>query len=143
MLKSSCVSCCVIKWCLVIPTVNCVFIPHHRIVAGYYGITLAVHVSVCRIVAGYYGVTLAVHVSFCPSVRPYIRFRTITLVNINGFSPNSVFALILRRSGLGLLMGKLSQFMTELSAHDRSIFSILDDNFSNYQWIFTRPWCVH
>ena len=36
----------------------------------------------------------------------------ITLVNFNGFSPNLVYALILWRSDLGLLMGKFRQFMT-------------------------------
>ena len=55
------------------------------------------------------------------SVRPSIfRFQMITLVNINGFSPNLVCALILIlwRSGLGLLMGKFHQYLTELSARD-------------------------
>ena len=40
-------------------------------------------------------------------------------------------------------MGKVHQFLqcqylTELSACDISIFSFLDDNFSKYQWIFTK-----
>ena len=30
------------------------------------------------------------------------------------------------------------QVLTELSAHDMSVFSFLDDNFSKYQWIFTK-----
>ena len=37
-------------------------------------------------------------------------------VNMNRFSPNLVSALILWRSGLGLLMGKFYQVLTELSA---------------------------
>ena len=99
---------------------NCsLFIPHHTIVAGYYGITLAVRVSLC-----------------CTSVRPY--FRAITWVSVNGFSPNSVDALILRRSGFGLLMGLFRQFLTELSAPNTSVFSFLDDNFIKYQWIVTK-----
>ena len=61
-----------------------------------------------------------------------------TSVNINGFSPNLVCALIWWRPGLGLLMSKFSQFLTELSACDTSIFSFLDDNFSKYQCIFTK-----
>ena len=65
-------------------------------------------------------------------------FRTITWVNINGFSPNLVCALILYRSGLGLLMGKWPEFLTELSTRDMSIFSLLDNNLSKYQWIFTK-----
>ena len=35
-------------------------------------------------------------------------------------------------------MGKFRQFLTEFSAHDTSIFSFPDDNFSKYQWIFTN-----
>ena len=59
---------------------------------------------------------LSVHQSY---VRPSIfRFRMITRVNINGFSPNLVCALILWRSGLRLLMGKFHQMFTELSARD-------------------------
>ena len=38
------------------------------------------------IVAGYYGLTLAVRVSVCRSVRQYFRFLVISSVNINGFS---------------------------------------------------------
>ena len=34
------------------------------------------------------------------------------LVNINGFSPNLVYALILWRSALGLLMGKFRLYLT-------------------------------
>ena len=70
-----------------------------------------------------------------PSV---FRFRMITWVNINGFSPNLVCALILWRSDLGLLMGKFRQFLTELSARDTPIFSFPDDNLSKHQWIFTK-----
>ena len=39
---------------------------------------------------------------------------------------------------MGLLMGKFRQFLTELSASDRSVFSFPDDNFSKCQWIFTK-----
>ena len=35
-------------------------------------------------------------------------------------------------------MGKFRQFLTELPARDTSVFSYLDDNFSKYQWIFTK-----
>ena len=41
---------------------------------------------------------------------------------------NLVCALILWRSGLGLLMGKFRQFFTELSARDTLLFSFPDDN---------------
>ena len=82
--------------------------------------------------------------SLCLSVRPsYVRpsvflFRIITWVNINGFSPNLVCALILWRSGLGLLMGSFRQILTELCAWDTPIFSFPDDNLSKRQWIFTK-----
>ena len=39
---------------------------------------------------------------------------------------------------LGLLMGKLHQFLTELSARDTSVFSFPDDNFIKFQLIFTK-----
>ena len=35
-------------------------------------------------------------------------------------------------------MGKFCQFLIELSAHHISIFSFLDDNLSNSQWILTK-----
>ena len=35
-------------------------------------------------------------------------------------------------------MGKFHQFLTELSACDKSVFSFRDDNFSKYQWIFIK-----
>ena len=54
------------------------------------------------------------------------------------FSPNLVCALILWRSGLGLLMGKFCQFLKELSARHMPIFSFPDDNLSKHQWIFTK-----
>ena len=79
------------------------FIPHHMIVAGYYCIILVVHVFAN---------------SVCSSMRlsyirlQYFHFQVITWVNVNGFSPNFVCAIILLRSGLGLLMGKFRQFWT-------------------------------
>ena len=86
------------------------------------------------------------HLCVCPSfplsyIRPYFGFRMITWVNVNGFSPNLVCALILWRSGLGLLMGKFHQFWMGLSALDMSIpslFLFLDDNLTKCQWIFTK-----
>ena len=102
------------------------FIPRHTIVAGYYGFTSVVWESV-RL-----SVRPSVRPSYVrPSVRPSVfRFRMITWVNINGFSPNLVCALMLWRSGLGLLMGKFCQFLTKLSARDTHIFSFPDYNLS-------------
>ena len=54
----------------------------------------------------------------CPRHAHMFSFRMITCVNINGFSPNLVCALKLWRSGLGLLMGKFRQILTELTARD-------------------------
>ena len=73
----------------------------------------------------------------CMSVCPYSRILTTTWVNIIGFSPNLVCALILWRSGLGLLTDKFHQFLTELFACDASLFSILDNNLSKSEWILT------
>ena len=39
---------------------------------------------------------------------------------------------------MGLLMDKFHLFLTELSAQDMSIFLFLEDNWSKYQWIFTK-----
>ena len=72
---------------------------------------------------------------FVGVIRPryfsFFHFWMITLVNINGFSPNLVCALILWRSALGFLMGKFGLFLT-------SVFYFQDNNLSKPQWIFTR-----
>ena len=75
--------------------------------------------------------------SYLPATRPYFHFWTINLVNVNGFSPNLVCALILWTSALGLLMGKLRPVWTELSARNTSVFYFQNNNSSNSQWIFT------
>ena len=38
----------------------------------------------------------------------------------------------------GIVNGQISSILTELSARDMSVFSFPDDNFSKYQWIFTK-----
>ena len=39
----------------------------------------------------------------------------------------------------GIVNGQISSiFDRELSAHDRSVFSFLDDNFNKYLWIITK-----
>ena len=68
----------------------------------------------------------------------YFHFQMITLVNFNGFSLNLVCALILWRSGLGLLMGKFRQFFTEFIAQETALFSFTNHNFSKYWWIFIK-----
>ena len=47
---------------------------------------------------------------FVTSVCLYFHFRTLTWVNIKGFSTNMICALMLWRSGLGLLMGQFHNF---------------------------------
>ena len=46
--------------------------------------------------------------------------------------------MILWRSGLKLLMGIFRQFLTELSARNKFVFSFPDDNLSKYQYILTK-----
>ena len=47
---------------------------------------------------------------------------------MGGLSPNLVCALILCRSGLGLLAGKFRQILTAVSARNTSDVSFPDDN---------------
>ena len=54
------------------------------------------------------------------------------LSKCRGIRPNLVHALILRRSGLGLLIGKFRQFLTELSAHK----TIMAGYYSHFMFLF-------
>ena len=47
-----------------------------------------------------------------------------------------MYTCILGVSGLGLLMGKLHQFLTFVN--HKSVVSFPDDNLSKYEWIFTN-----
>ena len=69
--------------------------------------------------------------SYLPETCPYFRFRTMTCVNVKVFLTNLVHALLLRRTGLGLLMGKFCQCMTELSAHDTIMAGYYNYNIYN------------
>ena len=129
-----------------------IFIPRHTVVAGYYGFTLVIPESVCPSV-----VRPSVRFSFPDdnlSKHQWIFTKLgmcIDIVEIwygiangqissifdgvicprhAGFSPNFLNALTLRRSGLGLLMGKFRQIFTKLLARDTPIFSFPDDNLS-------------
>ena len=62
---------------------------------------------------------------------PIFSFPDDNLENNKGFSSNLLYAMTLRRSGLGFLMGKFRQIFTELSARDTHIFLFPDDNFKN------------
>ena len=79
---------------------------------------------------------MVIHVSVCL----YFCFQMITWVNVNGFSPNLVYALILWRSGMELLMVKFHQFLTELPSCDTVLagyyrFTFLYDHLYFYQYI--------
>ena len=53
----------------------------------------------------------------CLSVRPSVRahhFRSITWVFIHGIFSNFAYIMLLAMSGMGLLMGKIRPFLTEL-----------------------------
>ena len=67
------------------------FIPRHTLVSGYYVIPFGV----------------------CPSVRAH-HFRSITWVFIHGIFSNFAYILLSAMSGMGLLMGKIRPFLTEL-----------------------------
>ena len=89
------------------------------------------------VVVGYYGFMLEVFVYVhCTSVHLYFRCRMITWITVSGFSPYLVCAVILGKSGLGLLMGKFCQFFDSYLPVNVSMF--LEDNLSNCQWIFTK-----
>ena len=86
------------------------------------------------------GMSLCLSISLfviCLFLCQYFHFRMITRVNVNGvhisgFSPNLLCALILCRSGLGLLIGKIHSFLTELSTCHTSILLFLDNKLSKY-----------
>ena len=59
----------------------------------------------------------SVRLSVRPSVRPSVRahhFRSITGVFIHGIFSNFAYILLSAMSGMGLLMGKIRPFLTEL-----------------------------
>ena len=80
----------------------------------------SIHSSICHtplafkprhtIAVGYYGFTV-VHLTY---IHLYFHLWT-RRVNINGFSPNMVCALILCRSGLGLLKVRAPLFKASLA----------------------------
>ena len=67
------------------------------------------HLSVAR----YYVIPFGVCPSVCPSVRAH-HFRSITWVFIHGIFSNFAYILLSAMSGMGLLMGKIRPFLTEL-----------------------------
>ena len=85
------------------------------------------HIIIASIFLWYYGITLTVRVSVRLSyIRPSVfLFWTTTGLNLIGFSPNLVCALILWRSGLGLLVVRFVIFSSpELKAQDELLWSL-------------------
>ena len=79
--------------------------------------------------------------SHLPVTSLHVHFRMITSVNIIGFSLNLVFALILWRSGLELLIGKSSIFERAICPqHIRILVS--GQNWVNLNG-FSPNWYVH
>ena len=101
-----------------------IFKTRHKIVAGYYGLTLDVHVSVRPSVVR-------------PSVRPFFRFRVITSKHQWIFFKLGM-CIDIMVIWFGIANGQISLFFTELSARDTPIFSFPDDNLSKHQRIFTK-----
>ena len=85
--------------------------------------------------------TLNICTAVCPSICPSYSSSLSAwspLSNLklfDGFYSNSVYTCISRVSGLGLLMDKFHQFVTELSAHHTFVLSFSDNNLSYCQWI--------
>ena len=61
----------------------------------------------------------------------------ITLVNVSDFTKFGVCIDIVEIL-VGIVDGQILSLFDKLSARDMSLFSLQDDNFSKYQWIFTR-----
>ena len=144
---------------------NSLFIPHHTIVAEYYGITFVVRVSVCAAIhpsvcqsicspsafcfpednlhkfkliftklgmcidiveiwfrIAYGQILLSIFDSFFCLGHVHFFFQMITWVNISGFSPILVCALILWRSGFGLLLGKFHCILTVICLQHTCFF---------------------
>ena len=81
--------------------------------------------------------------SCLPTTCPYFCFRMITWININGFSPNLLCALILWRSALiGIVNGQfLSRFDSYLPANmyiRPSVIPLSIFSFANGNLIFTK-----
>ena len=96
------------------------------------------------IVAGYYSFMLDIRVSIHPSASPTSGCLSFPDDNLSKHQwiftklSTNICALILWSSGLGLLIGKFHQILTELFARDKPIFLFPDDNLSKHQWIFTK-----
>ena len=91
--------------------------------------------------AGYYGFTLDVCVSICPSVsRTSVRF---SFQDDNLSKHQCIFTKLglcidIVEIWFGIANGQILSNLTDLSARDTPIFLFPDDNLSKRQWIFTK-----
>ena len=74
---------------------------------------------------------------YLPVTPLYFCLQMISLANVNGFLPNLLCALILWRSDVGLLMGKVLSIFDRSYLPATSLVSFTGNNFSKYHWIFT------
>ena len=87
---------------------------------------------------GYYGIMLAVRVSvppsvICPSVRPSIfSFQEDNLSKCQRIFTKLSVCIDIVEIWFGIVNGQISSIFDELSARDRSVFSFPDDNLSKY-----------
>ena len=81
------------------------------------------------------GIMVSCWLSVCPSVYSFLDDNLSICQWI--FTKLGVCIDIVE-IGLGLLMANFVNFLTELSACNRSVFSFPDDNFSKCKWVFTK-----
>ena len=76
----------------------------------------------------------------CLLIHLYFPFQMITSVNVNGFSPNLVCALIFMEIQYGIAHdnGQILTIFDRVSAGHMSVFLFPDNNLNKYQWIFNK-----
>ena len=90
------------------------------------------------------GIMVSYWLSMCPSSYPSVCWSVFLFPDNNLSKCQWIFTKlcmcinIIKRSALGLLMGKFQQFWKELSIHNMSILLFPDNNLSWFQWIFTK-----
>ena len=89
-----------------------------------------------KLVAGYYGFTLEIHVSACPSIC--ISFLDDKLSKHKWIFTKFGMCIDIVEIWFGIANGQFSSNFDEFSARDMPIFLFRDDNSSKHQWIFTK-----
>ena len=86
---------------------------------------------------GYYGITLAVHVSVrLSSVRIFTSDNNVS--KCQWIFTKLGVCIDIVDIWFGIVNVQILSIFDELSARDTSVFSFPDDNFSKCQWIFTK-----